>query len=43
MGFKGKLEFEYEPWQSKRKRTDLMNKNFDQLSCGVIEERKKKP
>lgn len=41
MGFKGKLRFEYKPWQSKSKRTDLVKRNGDQLSCGVLEGSKK--
>lgn len=37
MGFKGKLRFEYKPWQTKSKRTDLVKKKGDQLSRGVLE------
>lgn len=37
MGFKGKSRFEYMPWQSKSKRTDLVKKNGEQLSWRVLE------
>jgi len=37
MGFKGKLRFEYKPWQSKSKITDVVKKNGEQVSCGVFE------